>query len=360
MSEQWCIRHTEAADIPEAIALSERVQDSLTRSGSLQQIGPIARETFEVKIRSGNAYVIERAGVLVGGYFLEPLNFAQRAFWRLDALDRRFWFLSRFMLDPEFQGQRLGEQIVRELQRRTTLEPNGALILDCWEGNESLRAYYSGLGFRLHGLFPEGEYRIAVMVWMPVNGAFDFSYFPMLETPRLRLREMLPEDAGGMMSFRGEYEVTKYNSGAPYQDIAQARAAIEGIADDFATRRTLRWGIVLKEAGDDAIVGQIGYNYWARRDHRAAVGFDLARIYWGRGLMTEALHAVVQFGFERMQLNRIDADADDENIASQRVLTKVGFVREGLQRQQYYEDGTFHDLAIFGLLKQDYVPPKTG
>jgi len=356
MSEHLCIRHTESVDIPTVIGLSARVQEDLTRSGSLQHIGPIAPSVMEAMITRGNAYVIELEDVLVGSFFLEPLNFAQRAIWKLDALDRRFWFLSRFMLAPEYQGRHLGEQVVREVQRRTTMEPNGALILDCWAGNESLRAYYGGLGFHLHGLFDEEDYQIAVMVWLPINGAFDFSYFPVLHTSRLRLREMLPSDAEDMMRFRGEYEVTKYNSGVPYQDVGQARAAIEGIAEDFAVRRTLRWGITLKD--EDALIGQIGYNYWARRDHRAAVGFDLARKLWGRGLMTEALHAVVQFGFERMHLNRIDADANSQNIGSLRVLTKAGFVREGLQRQQYYEDGTFHDLVIFGLLKQDYVAPK--
>ncbi|MBE0691216.1 MAG: GNAT family N-acetyltransferase [Anaerolineae bacterium] len=357
MDNHLRIRHIEPADVPGVIALSARVQERLTRSGSRQQIGPITSGIMDAMIKAGNAYVIEVENALAGSFFLEPVSFSQRAIWLLDTIDRRFWFLSRLMLDPDYQGRRLGEQTIRELQRRMTMEPNGALLLDCWAGNDQLRAYYANLGFQLHGIFDENNYQIAVMLWLPTNDIFDFSYFPVLETPRLRLREMLPSDAEGMMSFRGEYEVTKYNSGAPYQDIAQARVAIEGITEDFVAGRTLRWGITLKE--EDAIIGQIGYNYWARRDHRAAVGFDLKRVLWGRGFMPEALHAIIRFGFKRMQLNRIDADANVSNVASQRVLAKVGFVREGLQRQQYYEDGVFHDLAIFGLLRQDYAPPET-
>ncbi len=357
MNNDFRIRHTEPADIPMVIALSARVQQKLTNSGSLQQIGPLAPDTLQHMIRSGNAYVIELSDRLIGSVFLEPLVFAQYAAWNLVASDRRFWFLSRLMLDPDYQGRRLGEQIVREIQRRMAIEPNGALALDCWAGNHALRAYYESLGFEQHGVFDENDYQIAVMTWVPTVAVFDFAEFPILETARLRLRELVPSDAEGVMLFRGDYEVTRYNSGAPYQDIAQAQAIIDSIAEEFTARRTLRWGITLKP--NDAVIGQIGYNYWARRDHRAAVGFDLARALWGHGLMPEALHAVVQFGFERMQLNRIDADASISNTASQRVLTKIGFVREGLQRQQYYEDGEFHDLAIFGLLRQDYLAPQT-
>lgn len=70
--------------------------------------------------------------------------------------------------------------------------------------------------------------------------------------------------------------------------------------------------------------------------------------------MTEAVRAVVEFGFANMNLNRIEADADGRNPASARVLHKVGFHDEGVQREQFYENGSFYDLHLFALLRRDY------
>lgn len=191
-----------------------------------------------------------------------------------------------------------------------------------------------------------------------MSGRFDFSAFPVLHTRRLRLRQLVEADAAAVMTFRGDYEVTRYNIGAAYTDIEQAHGMIVGVQADYDAHYTLRWGLALPET--DQIIGQIGYNHWDRHDERASIGFDLARAYWRRGLMSEALHAVIQFGFSDMGLNRIEADASALNVASQALLLKVGFVLEGRQREQYVEDGAYHDLLLFGLLKREYQPPTKG
>lgn len=182
---------------------------------------------------------------------------------------------------------------------------------------------------------------------------FDFSYFPVLKTPRLLLREIMPEDAEAIFEIRRDYEVTRLNTGEPLQRVEQAAALIRSIRAGYAEQSELRWGITLKNR-TDVVIGMCGYNYWVCRDFRACVGYDLARAYWGRGIMTEAMRAVIEFGFEEMELNRIEADASAENIASIRVLEKLGFQREGVEREQYYENGHFHDLILFALLKREY------
>jgi ribosomal-protein-alanine N-acetyltransferase len=184
------------------------------------------------------------------------------------------------------------------------------------------------------------------------NGLFDFTVFPTLETERLILREMIPTDAEALFRIRGDYEVTKYNIGAAYDRLEQAADLIAAIAQAYRDEKEIRWGITLK--ADDTVIGMCGYNYWIRRDARASVGYDLARAYWGQGIMTEALDAIVAFGFRRMALNRIEADADARNPASARVLKKAGFKQEGLQREQFYEDSSFNDLVLFALLRKDY------
>lgn len=182
---------------------------------------------------------------------------------------------------------------------------------------------------------------------------FDFGAFPVLETERMILREILPSDGPGIFAIRGDFEVTKYNGGMNYTRLDQAEALIASIRDAYRDKRSVRWGMTLK-GGDDTVIGMCGYNYWVRTDFRASVGYDLARAYWGRGLMTEALRAVLAFGFERMALRRIEADASSPNVASIRVLEKVGFVREGQQREQYFEDGEFGDLVLFSLVRRDF------
>jgi ribosomal-protein-alanine N-acetyltransferase len=187
-----------------------------------------------------------------------------------------------------------------------------------------------------------------------MNQLFDFSEFPTLETERLILREITAHDAEAVFQLRSDYEVTKHNGGAPYDSIDQAIKLIDGITRAYAEKREIRWAITLR--GQDALIGMCGYNYWDRRDSRASIGYDLVRRYWGRGIMPEALHAMIHFGFERLALNRIEADTSTYNAASVRVLEKLGFQREGVQREQYYQDGRFHDLVLFGLLKRDYEP----
>jgi [ribosomal protein S5]-alanine N-acetyltransferase len=181
---------------------------------------------------------------------------------------------------------------------------------------------------------------------------FDFTNFPTLQTERLILREIVADDAPAIFRIRGDYQVTQYNIGTAYDRLDQAEDLIAAMAKCYQEATELRWGITLKD--DDTVIGMCGFNYWIRRDARASVGYDLARIHWGQGIMTEAIKAVIAFGFDHMGLNRIEADADGRNPASARVLKKVGFRQEGYQEEQFYEDGTFNDLVLFSLLRRNY------
>jgi [ribosomal protein S5]-alanine N-acetyltransferase len=181
---------------------------------------------------------------------------------------------------------------------------------------------------------------------------FDFLTFPIVATERLVLREVTEADAEDIFLLRGNYAVTKLNFGPAYRGIDQVHNMIARMADGFDTASTMRFGITLR--GDDRVIGLVGFNYFAMNDRRSAVGFDLQQAYWGRGIMTEALAAVVGFGFERIGLNRIEADCSIMNVASQGVLQKVGFVYEGRQREQYYYEGLYYDLLLWSLLRRDW------
>jgi ribosomal-protein-alanine N-acetyltransferase len=181
---------------------------------------------------------------------------------------------------------------------------------------------------------------------------FDFSAFPTLYTPRLCLREITLDDAEAIFAIRGDHAVTRHNIGPAYRDIERARLLIAEMRDAYAHMQELRWGITLPP--DRQVVGMVGFNDWHRTDRRASVGYDLAQTYWGQGIMPEALGAVLAFGFRAMDLNRIEATVSAGNPASVRVLEKLGFVLEGRQREQYYDEERFCDLLLFGLLGREF------
>ena len=177
---------------------------------------------------------------------------------------------------------------------------------------------------------------------------FDFSSFPTLTTERVVLRELQRSDAEDVLVFRRDAEAQRFNS-EPLLTLEQSTGLIDELLDAYAAQSAVPWAVTLRASG--RVVGLFGYNSWDRHHRRAEIGYDLARDVWGQGLATEALAAVVRFGFAQMQLNRIEAQTIADNEPSVRLLGRLGFAREGTRRQHSWEDdGTFHDGAIYGLL----------
>lgn len=180
---------------------------------------------------------------------------------------------------------------------------------------------------------------------------FDFHAFPVIETARLTLRQVRDSDAEAIFAFRRDPDVSRYNA-APYEELEEARALIERLTRQFVTKTTLSWAVTL--TGDNQVIGLCGFGYWARHNRIAELGFDMAKSHWGQGLIPEAAVAVVRFGFEQMNLNRIVAEVHGNNVASIRVMEKLGFVLEGILRDDGYENGAFYDQRLYGLLRREY------
>ena len=147
--------------------LSRRVQERLTASGSLQIIGPIPRETVATYVRAGHALLLVEPPRLLGSVFIEPVareTFLALARWRLVDPRPAYWFLQKLMLEPDEQGRGLGASFLDSIKAHVAAatEGPGEIVLDCWAGNDNLRAFYTRNGFTLHGVFGEGDYEIAV------------------------------------------------------------------------------------------------------------------------------------------------------------------------------------------------------
>jgi ribosomal-protein-alanine N-acetyltransferase len=183
-----------------------------------------------------------------------------------------------------------------------------------------------------------------------------FTSFPELGTPRLRLREITPDDAQWYLEHFSTPEIV-HGSGFPApRDIDAARKEMqEYIFGPFENATGLRWGIALK--GESRLTGSCGFYGWVREGHdRCDIGYDLNPAFWNRGIMEEALRAMIRFGFEEMHLNRIQATVMARNQRSIKVLKSQGFTIEGKLREYSYFDGERHDEVMLSLLRRDGQP----
>jgi len=177
-----------------------------------------------------------------------------------------------------------------------------------------------------------------------------FNNFPQLITENLILRETKLADAPAIFQIFADDEVTKYHDLETATNLEQVQFLIERRAERFKNQQGIRWGIARKE--DNVIIGSCGYGI--KNSFQASIGYELAREYWRKGFMTEALKAIIQWGFYQLDLNRIEAFVMLENIASIKLLENLDFVEEGFLREYGFWKGQFHDLKIFSLLKRDY------
>jgi len=178
-----------------------------------------------------------------------------------------------------------------------------------------------------------------------------FGYLPVLETDRLLLRPVTKEDREDMYEYGSDSELTRYVTWHTYQSIDDADAFIEHLLGLYAEGQVAPWAIQDKESG--RMIGTAGYVNWDIRQFRAEIGYALARPYWNRGYMTEAMNAILQFGREHMKLMRIEARCMPENIGSGRVLEKLGMQYEGLLRKHLYAKGRFHDVKLYAGITHD-------
>lgn len=151
------------------------------------------------------------------------------------------------------------------------------------------------------------------------------------ETSRLQHRALTIDDADAVFALNSHPEVMRYTDEAPIASIEAARAAIANYPD-FDTVGYGRWGCVLKET--QSIIGFCGLKYLESLD-AVDVGYRFLSEYWGQGLATEACSASLEFGFKTLQLEQIIGLVLAENVASIRVLEKVGMQLDG---EVDYED----------------------
>ena len=181
----------------------------------------------------------------------------------------------------------------------------------------------------------------------------DLSIFPTLSTERLLLREVDPADARDLLTFRGDPDVQRFNS-RPMTDISEALTLIDTVRKWYLALKGIHWGVTLH--GDQRVIGLCSLHGLNRFHQRGSIGYDLAREFWGQGIASEAVSAVVRFAFEQLALNRLEAVTIADNFRSVVLLERLGFQLEGTRREHSLEDdGLFHSSTIYGLLRREYL-----
>ena len=180
-----------------------------------------------------------------------------------------------------------------------------------------------------------------------------FTSFPSLSTKRLLLQQIMPEDAEALFAIRSDEETMKYLGQELYESLAETITVIKLMEERYVHKQSLRWCIKLK--GDDKLIGTCTLFHFDEEYHHAEIGYELNRAFWNQGLMTEAMSAILAYGFTDLDLHRIEASIDLANEASKKLLLKLGFTYEGNLRQRYAFRGRFGDQHFFGLLQDEWL-----
>jgi ribosomal-protein-alanine N-acetyltransferase len=177
---------------------------------------------------------------------------------------------------------------------------------------------------------------------------------PTLHTARLRLRPFSDADADALFALHSNAHVLRYWDSPPWSEPSRAErfiAICRQIEEEGSGAR-----LAIDRVTDGAFVGWCGLTQWNADYRSASMGYCLTEAAWGHGYATEAARAVLQWAYETLDLNRVQAETDTRNVASAHVLEKLGFVREGTLREDCIVNGDVSDSWVFGLLRREWQP----
>ena len=179
-----------------------------------------------------------------------------------------------------------------------------------------------------------------------------FSRLPVIETPRLILRRMTLRDAPDLYAYSKDPEVARHVLWSAHRSVWDTKAYIRFMLQQYRLGEPSSWCLVDRESGK--AIGTIGFMSFSPENSTVEIGYSLARSHWNRGLMTEALEAVLREVFETLKLHRVEAQHFSANPSSGRVMEKCGMTHEGHLRRRIYNKGEFQDVEMWGILRRDW------
>ena len=181
----------------------------------------------------------------------------------------------------------------------------------------------------------------------------NFHPFQNLETERLLLRRINESDVDEVLELRGNPETMKYIPRPLTKTKEDALKHIRMIEEKIISNTGINWGMTIK--GSPKIIGIIGHYRIQPENHRSEIGYMMLPECNGKGYMSEAIKAVLAYGFEQMNLHSIEAVIDPDNTSSEKVLQKLNFVKEAHILENELWEGKFWDTVIYSLLKRNWI-----
>ena len=180
----------------------------------------------------------------------------------------------------------------------------------------------------------------------------DSKTLPVITTERVVLRWISEDDIDGLFEVFSDPQVMRYWSSVPLPNREAAAELQREIAAGNENNTMFKWGLALRES--NSVIGTTTLFNLSLDNGRAEIGYAMARGYWGKGYMNEALRALVSHAFDVMNLRRLEADVDPRNAASIRTLERLGFQREGFLRERWHVNGELQDAIFYGLLRREW------
>ena len=174
-----------------------------------------------------------------------------------------------------------------------------------------------------------------------------------IELDKVLLRPITADDAEDLYDIFSDKQVMKYYDRLPLKSREEADDLAKMFMDGLADKTMIRWGIEEKAGGK--LIGTCGFFCISEDDKKVEIGYELRRDRWGMGIMSEALGAIMKFIFTRTDINRVEAFVEVQNVASMRLLDKLGFVNEGTLRQYERCRNELIDVTIWSCLRSDGV-----
>ena len=178
--------------------------------------------------------------------------------------------------------------------------------------------------------------------------ALNFSPFPVLETQQLILRNLVHNDVEEVFAIRGNPETMQYIPRPIAKTKEDALGVIDMITGFTSRNERINWAIT--EKGNDKLIGITGYVNFKPESHRAEIGYVLHHEYQRKGITYKALQAVLDYGFNVLQLHSIEAIIRTDNMASIQLIEKAGFAREAHFRDYIFHNGRYWDEYVYSLI----------
>ena len=180
-----------------------------------------------------------------------------------------------------------------------------------------------------------------------------FANIPTIRTERLILRKIKGDDIEDMYEYSCNARVTEFLTWSPHPDKTYTLEYISYLQSRYRSGDFYDWAVVLKDSGK--MIGTCGFTRFDYVNNSAEIGYVLNPSYHGKGIATEAVNKVLEFGFERLSLNRIEGRYMVENTASRRVMEKCGMVFEGVRREGMLIKGKYRNIGVCSILKNEFV-----